>query len=66
MKIIIYDGLLWEDNINDTDNIVPLPKADEIAFLNKHMFAEGLAKAYPDGTVLHLDKDLKIVKEEKP
>lgn len=65
-QILIQDGLLWKEDASSNDNIVACPLGDRIAQANGMVYVERVVKRFPEGTVLILDKDLKIIKAVKP
>lgn len=60
MKYIIHKGLLWGKNTSTSRNIVNCLEADKIANANDFIYIERLINHYPDGTILYIDKNLKI------
>ena len=58
MKIIAKDGLLWCD-----ENVIPLPRADELARAVGYQYAEDFVKALPlpNGQYYSLQSDGRIM-----
>lgn len=65
MKIIIKDGLLWENNTTTKDNIIGCMGADSIARANGFHYAETMIDYYGAGKELNIDENHKIIKETK-
>lgn len=61
-KIIIKDGLLWEDRLYLTKDLIGTFEADRIAQANNYSYVERLIADYIDGSVILIDSNLKIHK----
>lgn len=61
-KIIIADGLLWEGNTKNVENILGTYEADKIAQKNSFVYVEQLIRNFDNNKTLLLDENLKIVK----
>lgn len=61
IRVLVSEGLLWWGTEKKLCNMMLTSDADRIAYASGLSCVEKLMQKYPEGTVLTINKDFKIV-----